>query len=120
MDEIEVKSGKPTFISEIVEDMNGDSVCITGRLTEHMVDICQGKLSDPQGKADVSVDTSLIEPFDAKIGSLFQMIGELETNVDKVALKARVVRCVDGMDMALYRKVVQTQRVFFEKRNRQT
>lgn len=125
MDDIGVKSGKPKFIEEILEDnkhgdVDGNSVCVIGRLNEHEVDICQAKLSDPQSKKDLYVNTSLIEPFGARFGSLFQMIGELETSIIKgdndVVLKARVVRCVDGMDMTLYRKAVDCQRMYLQKR----
>lgn len=126
MDDIGVKSGKPIFIDEIIEDMkhmdlNGSSICVTGRLIEHDVDVCLAKLSDPQTKKELCVDTAFIEPFEARFGSLFQMIGELETRSDKIGnnavLKARVVRCVDGMDMALYRKAVEYQRAHLQKRN---
>lgn len=126
MDDIGVQSGKPTFIDEIIEDtkqmdMGGNSVCVTGRLTEHDVDSCQAQLTDPQTKKDLYVDTAFIEPFEARFGSLFQMIGELENKSDKgnniVVLKARVVRCVDGMDIALYRKAVEYQRTYLQKRN---
>lgn len=122
MDNIGVQSGKPTFIDEIsgyknISKLLGKSVCVTGRLSEHEVSSCMAKLLDPQNKADMSIDTSLIEPFEARSGSLFQMIGELERGKQgDVVLKARVVRCVDGLDMALYRKAVECQRTYLEKR----
>lgn len=118
-----MKSGKPTFIEEIVEqmktvDLDGQAVCVTGRLKEHDVINCLAKLTDPQTKADLHVNTVLIEPFDARFGSLFQMIGELENRgSNSVVLKARVVRCVDGIDMILYRKALEYQRNYLEKRN---
>lgn len=132
--------GVQTFIDEIVEglaiyaDVGGKSVNVTGRLSEHDIDDCIAKLVDPQTKKELTIDTSLIEPFGARLGSLFQMIGELETigsgdfrtsgsgdfrtKVGNcVVLKARVVRCVDGMDLALYRKALQLQREFLSKKD---
>lgn len=122
MDHIGVQSGKPTFIDEISScrnkmDLHGNSVCVTGRLTEHEVSACIAKLLDPQDKSELSIDTSLIEPFEARSGSLFQMIGELEPGRHgDIVLKARVVRCVDGLDMPLYRKAIECQRTYLEKR----
>lgn len=118
-----MESGKPTFIEEIdqCEDkmsLHGRSVCITGRLTEHQVSDCVAKLMDLQNKSVVCIDTSLIEPFDARFGSLFQMIGEIGCGKENnIVLKARVVRCVDGLDMSLYRKAIECQRMYLEKRN---
>lgn len=125
MDQIGVKFGKPTFIDEINQcndksNIHGQSVCVTGRLTEHLVGQCTAKLCDPQSKAELVINTSLIEPFEARFGSLFQMIGELETGYQgyDLVMKARVVRCVDGLDISLYKKAVQCQRNYLEKRSR--
>lgn len=124
MDQIGIQSGRPVFIEEIVSPdvdaraMHEMSVCLTGRLVHHDVDGCMAKLTDPQSKMDVYVDTSLIEPFGAKFGSLFQMIGELDYRSGQygTVLKARVVRCVDGMDLVLYRKAIQCQRMYLDTR----
>lgn len=123
MDQVEVNSGKPTFIDEIMQnsnkqEINGQSVCVTGCLTEHDCVKCMAKIRDHQSKQDLYVDTKLIEPFNARYGSLFQMIGELDVDGKDgdIVLKARVVRCVDGLDLTLYKKAVQCQRMYFEKR----
>lgn len=123
MDNIGVQSGKPTFIDEISNCVNkktllGHSVNVIGRLTVHEVSNCLAKLADPQSKSELCVDTSLIEPFDARFGSLFNMIGELEDgNQNEIVLRARVVRCVDGLDLSLYRKAIESQRRYLENRN---
>ncbi|KAL4236666.1 Telomeric pathways with STn1 [Mactra antiquata] len=123
MDQIEVKCGKPTFIEEInsVTDpatLVGKSVSVVGRLTMHEVGDCLAKLTDPSVKADIFVDTTLVEPFEARIGSMFFFIGELESGRDGigVVLKARVVRCAEGLDLALYRKAIEAQRFFLDNR----
>ena len=124
MNEIGLSSGTPTFIEEITENkekLNSSSVCIIGKLVDHNVGMCQGTLIDPSNKQEVRIDTSLIEPFDAKFGSLFHMIGELNSSGssgDDIVLKTRVVRCVDGIDLTMYRKAVECQRLYLSKRNR--
>ncbi|XP_045159578.2 CST complex subunit TEN1-like [Mercenaria mercenaria] len=123
MDNIGVASGKPTFIDEVSQcndksALHGQSVCVTGRLTLHEFSACLAKLTDPQSKSEICIDTSLIEPFQARFGSQFQMIGELEPGSQHdIVLKARVVRCVDGLDMSLYRKAIECQRMYLQKRN---
>lgn len=123
MDQIGVKSGKPTFIEEINEcsdpgKLIGQSVSVVGRLTMHEVSECTAKLADPSTKSDMLINTTLIEPFEARVGSLFHLIGEIESsNDDRVVLKARVVRCVDGLDLALYKKAIEGQRKYFELRS---
>lgn len=56
------------------------------------------------------------------------MIGELETNGDRIdqsaantmsrglILKARIVRCVDGIDLIMYRKATDTMRGYLQPR----
>ena len=132
MDDIGVRSGAPVFIDEIVVGTSacaqeGQSVCVIGRLTDHEVDTCVARLTDPLTKRELTVDTSLIEPFGARLGSLFQMIGELETsnkggNLGTTAkrgnlvLRTRVVRCVDGLDFTMYKKAISLQRDFLSTR----
>lgn len=120
-------SGEPLFIEEIIqrlssENLEGKSVRINGKLDEHDAEACTARLVDPHSGKNLVVNTMLIEPFSAKKGSLFQMIGELDclNSRNKVVLKARVVRCVDGLDMTMYRKALQAQRDYFNSRNGQT
>lgn len=117
------ESGEPLFIEEVIqrlstENLEGKSVRISGKLEEHNAQDCIARLVDPQSGKHLVINTVLIEPFAAKKGSLFQMIGELEylNNKSEVILKARVVRCVDGLDMMMYRKALQSQREYFNTR----
>ena len=65
------------------------------------------------------MSTSLIEPFCAKLGSLFQFIGEVDCVSERHDLKliARVVRCVDGIDLVMYEKALTVQRQYLEQRS---
>lgn len=119
-------SGEALFIDEVIqrlssENLEGKSVRITGKLEEHDAEACMARLVDPQSGKHLIVKTILIEPFAAKRGSLFQMIGELDclNNRNEIVLKARVVRCVDGLDMTMYRKALQAQREYLHSRNDQ-
>ena len=110
------ESGEPLFIEEVlqrtsVENLEGKSVRITGKLEEYDAGASTARLVDPQSGKSLLVNTVLIEPFSAKRGSLFQMIGELDclNNRNEVMMKARVVRCVDGLDMTMYRKALTAQ-----------
>ena len=68
------------------------------------------------------VDTTLVEPFDAKIGSLFQFIGEVKPHGGEgesalvLQLQARVVRCCDGLDLLMYEQALKTQRKYLSSR----
>jgi len=87
------------------------------RLDRHNCSQSKATLCDPQSSTSLQLDTRLIEPFDARIGSLFQVIGELECgDTNQVVLKARVIRCVDGMDLIMYRRVVDSQRRYLKSR----
>ncbi|KAK6173815.1 hypothetical protein SNE40_017208 [Patella caerulea] len=116
--------GKVLFIEEIHEiismansSVDGKSVRVTGRLERHNTESSTAVLVDPRSNKSLLIDTRLIEPFPEKLGSLFQFIGELE-GVDRsldVTLRARVVRCVDGLDLALYNQAIKAQREFLKQ-----
>jgi len=93
------------------------SVCIF-RLQTHELGQCQAVITDPASTHSVLVDTRLIEPFQAKLGVMYQFIGELDQqdDTDKVLLRARVVRCVEGLDWLLYNRAMDIQRQYLEQR----
>ncbi|ESO90660.1 hypothetical protein LOTGIDRAFT_123095, partial [Lottia gigantea] len=74
-------------------------------------------LVDPKSNKSLLINTRLVEPFSAKLGSLFQFIGELDapTGSLDVSLVARVVRCVDGLDMTLYHQAIHAQRQYLKE-----
>lgn len=67
------------------------------------------------------VDTSLAEPLEGSVGSLFQVIGEVERedggDTPIVRVRARVMRCVDGMDLLMYNRALRNQQKYFQSRN---
>ena len=67
-------------------------------------------------QSQLTVDTKLIEPFHARLGSVFQFIGELDTSAPGVelALRARVVQRVDGIDVAMYYSALDSQREYLK------
>ncbi|KAL3856576.1 hypothetical protein ACJMK2_011311 [Sinanodonta woodiana] len=120
-------SGEPVLIGEILQkladktaELDGKSVKITGRLEDHDVQNCTTRITDPQTASSITVDTRLIEPFTVKSGSLVQVIGELDCLVDNhpVVLKAVIIRCVDGLDITMYKKALESQRQYFSNRDK--
>ena len=70
------------------------------------------------------VDTALIGTCKIVLGSLFQFIGELKDagggmsdapSAPVLILKARVCRCVDGMDMTLFAAALEARRRFVDR-----
>ncbi|XP_035673112.1 uncharacterized protein LOC118413691 [Branchiostoma floridae] len=92
------------------------------RLETHDIIGCTAELSNVERSKNssphqqLSVDTRLIEPFQARLGSIFQMIGETEFTAGGPLLHARVVRCVDGIDTAVYYKALDMQRQYLKER----
>ncbi|XP_071094994.1 uncharacterized protein [Haliotis cracherodii] len=116
--------GEPLIIDEIfqrlssdIASIDGKSARIVGRLEEHNIHTCTAQVVDSNNRRPLTIDTRLVEPFSAKIGSLFQFIGELDcASNTNVTLKARVVRCVDGLDMKMYQKALVAQRQYLASR----
>ena len=68
----------------------------------------------------LTINTQFIEPFQSRLGSMFQFIGEMPSNVtssEDMVVQARVVRCVDGIDVTMYYNACDVRRKFFESRN---
>ena len=93
------------------------------RLDQHDISNCRAKLVDPKTQTFLVVDTTLVEPFAANIGSLFQFIGEMEVEHGKEEdsttvpqLQARIVRCCDGLDLLMYEQALRTQREYLKSR----
>uniref|UniRef100_A0A4W4E7W3 CST complex subunit TEN1 n=1 Tax=Electrophorus electricus TaxID=8005 RepID=A0A4W4E7W3_ELEEL len=66
----------------------------------------------------VSVRTTFVEPFHPVIGAQYIVLGETEkAEGGDAILHARVLTCVDGVDVALLQKAVDEQRSFFKDRD---
>ncbi|XP_078589041.1 CST complex subunit TEN1-like [Branchiostoma floridae x Branchiostoma japonicum] len=119
-------SGEVVRISEIflrgAAELDGQAVRVMGKLETHDIIGCTAELSNVERSKNssphqqLSVDTRLIEPFQARLGSIFQMIGETEFTAGGPLLHARVVRCVDGIDTAVYYKALDIQRQYLKQR----
>mmetsp|Transcript_27038 Transcript_27038/g.46618 ORF Transcript_27038/g.46618 Transcript_27038/m.46618 type:complete len:114 (+) Transcript_27038:174-515(+) len=98
------------FVPEIVANPSefvGQSVRVLGRVSEgqHQAN----RLCVEYQDALLFVNTSLLDNVSFREGSLYQFIGEISSDL---LLCARVSRCVDGMDLALYEKAVDIRRQF--------
>ncbi|XP_074080630.1 CST complex subunit TEN1 [Macrotis lagotis] len=68
----------------------------------------------------VHVFTKLVEPFQAQTGSLYIVLGEYEQSDDKVSMvKARVLTCVEGINLPLLEQAIQKQRKYDQERKHQ-
>ncbi|XP_060085646.1 CST complex subunit TEN1-like [Ylistrum balloti] len=117
-----LEHGEVVFIDEIKKEDVGvgeKSVRLCGRLDDHNFEDCRATLSDPQTCSSVILDTSLVEPFDTHLGSIFQVIGELEYSETDctVVMRTRVIRSVDGIDFILYKNVITAQRKYISSRS---
>ncbi|XP_076457356.1 CST complex subunit TEN1-like [Babylonia areolata] len=137
-------SGKQVTVKDMVvlTDWLHKSVNVTGRLEEHNVVTCRAKLGAPRLSHRVTIDTRLVEPFDARLGSMFQFIGEVKEEeedqrgnrwdeaaggggggglhktraVAAVVVEARVVRNCDGLDLVAYEQALRKQREYLASR----
>ncbi|KAM4604058.1 CST complex subunit TEN1 [Polymixia lowei] len=65
----------------------------------------------------VVIQTMFVEPFDPIIGAQYMVLGEIENAEDGgVMVRARVLNCVDGVNLALLQKAITEQRSFFKER----
>uniref|UniRef100_A0A8D2JSC8 CST complex subunit TEN1 n=1 Tax=Sciurus vulgaris TaxID=55149 RepID=A0A8D2JSC8_SCIVU len=68
----------------------------------------------------VLVCTKLVEPFQAQVGSLYVVLGELQREEDVGSVvKARVLTCVEGMNLPLLERAIQEQRLYQRERGSQ-
>ncbi|XP_006136515.1 CST complex subunit TEN1 [Pelodiscus sinensis] len=68
----------------------------------------------------VRICTKFVEPFQAQLGSVYVALGETEQrDGEGPVLKARVLTCVEGMNLPLLEQAVQEQRRYFQERQGQ-
>ncbi|XP_026339902.1 CST complex subunit TEN1 isoform X1 [Ursus arctos] len=64
----------------------------------------------------ILVCTKLVEPFQAHVDSLYLVLGELEHQDGGSVVKARVLTCVEGMNLPLLEQAVREQRRYQQER----
>ncbi|XP_010887718.1 CST complex subunit TEN1 [Esox lucius] len=99
----------------------GDSVRTFGRLVAYQPEESKATLSAQHAATQhqVVVQTTFVEPFDPIIGAQYIVLGEIE-NVEGagvVAVRARVLNCVDGVNLALLQRAINEQRTYFRERS---
>uniref|UniRef100_UPI0037E745A5 CST complex subunit TEN1 n=1 Tax=Semicossyphus pulcher TaxID=241346 RepID=UPI0037E745A5 len=97
----------------------GESVRIFGRLACYQPEESRATLSAQHASKDhnVVVHTLFVEPFDPIIGAQYVVLGEMENAEDVgMMVRARVLNCVDGVNIALLQKAINEQRSFFKER----
>ncbi|KAM8797089.1 CST complex subunit TEN1 [Eudromia elegans] len=65
----------------------------------------------------VCVDTTFVEPFQAQLGALYVVLGEVEHREGEgPVVKARILTCVEGMNLPLLEQAIQEQRKYLQER----
>uniref|UniRef100_A0A8C8TCR1 CST complex subunit TEN1 n=1 Tax=Peromyscus maniculatus bairdii TaxID=230844 RepID=A0A8C8TCR1_PERMB len=92
-----------TFGRLCLYDMARSLVTLTA---QHKSDQCQ-----------LHVCTKLVEPFEPHVDFLYMVLGELEHDEDGGSVvKARLLTCVEGMDLSLLEKAILEQRLYLQKK----
>ena len=93
------------------ENAHGSSVRVMGVLESFDPDASRGVIA--MDGASLAVDVSLVPGADPhRVGSMYQYIGEVDIRGADRTLKARVARCVDGLDIEVYKRALQVRRKF--------
>ncbi|XP_076871990.1 CST complex subunit TEN1 [Brachyhypopomus gauderio] len=99
---------------------DGASLRTFGRLTGYLPGESMAVLTCVRASVQhqVSVRTTSVEPFHPITGAQYTVLGEIEKTDDgETILHARVLNCVDGVDVALLQKAIEEQRNFFKERD---
>ncbi|XP_074543361.1 CST complex subunit TEN1 [Halichoeres trimaculatus] len=97
----------------------GESVRTFGRLACYQPEESRATLSAHHASKEhhVVIHTGYVEPFDPIIGAQYIVLGEIENSGGGcLAVRARVLNCVDGVNIALLQKAINEQRSFFRER----
>ncbi|CAG5947327.1 unnamed protein product [Menidia menidia] len=90
-----------------------------GRLVGYRAEESRATLSAQHVSKEhhVLIHTAFVEPFNPIIGAHYLVLGEAD-NVDGagVMIRARVLNCVDGVNIAQLQRAITEQRHFFEQR----
>ncbi|TPX31207.1 hypothetical protein SmJEL517_g05440 [Synchytrium microbalum] len=108
------KHGQILFIQEInskAAELSGASVRVLGKLISR--DSSTNNYTIEYNESQLLVNVSLLGDVGLRIKSLYEFLGELEEGDQRqVVLKARIVRVMDGVDVALYDQAVKIRRKF--------
>ncbi|XP_069750808.1 CST complex subunit TEN1 [Narcine bancroftii] len=99
----------------------GSAVRTFGRLTNYDARTSEATISVHHNSIDyhLQVLTSLVEPFEARIGAEYMALGEVETTAGNIpVIQARLLIDTDGVDLPLLEYAVQEQRKYFQQRVR--
>ncbi|KNC80903.1 hypothetical protein SARC_06744 [Sphaeroforma arctica JP610] len=122
-----IKSAEILQISEIrqlADNVDGYSVRTIGKVIA--VNLIGDWVTIAHNGWELRIDTSLLEPLAYRENSLYQFIGELQVlklkntvpnearDDGSIALKARIGRCVDGMDLGLYMEALMQRRKYLQ------
>ncbi|XP_029006557.1 CST complex subunit TEN1 [Betta splendens] len=98
---------------------DGESVRTFGRLVCYQPEESRATLSAHHAANEhtVVIHTLFVEPFNPILGAQYLVLGEIENaeEVD-VRVQARVLNCIDGVNVALLQKAINEQRSFFRER----
>ncbi|XP_072318616.1 CST complex subunit TEN1 [Eucyclogobius newberryi] len=98
---------------------DGDSLRTFGKLVRYDPEESRATLSVHHSSKEhcVTVQTVFVEPFQAIIGAQYVVLGELE-DVDGAGpvVRARVLNCVDGANLALLQRAICDHRRFLDER----
>ncbi|XP_028674806.1 CST complex subunit TEN1 isoform X2 [Erpetoichthys calabaricus] len=98
----------------------GETLRTYGRLACYKAEESEATLTAHDGTSDcqVCVCTQLVEPFQAITGAPYVTLGEAVRREDgALVLHARVLTCVEGVDLQLLQQAVNEQRAYFLERS---
>uniref|UniRef100_A0A6G1RWM2 CST complex subunit TEN1 n=1 Tax=Hypotaenidia okinawae TaxID=2861861 RepID=A0A6G1RWM2_9GRUI len=100
----------------------GESLRTFGRLCSYDLVRSEAILTAQDSSAQywVHVDTKFVEPFQAQLGSCYMVLGDAEHREGEgLVVKARILTCVEGMNVPLLEQAIQEQRKYFNERHLQ-
>ncbi|XP_054635493.1 CST complex subunit TEN1 isoform X2 [Dunckerocampus dactyliophorus] len=92
---------------------------LAGGLTCYEQDMSRATLTAQHASKEhhVVINTSLVEPFHPIIGAQYLVLGETDsTDGVDMMVRARVLNCIDGVNIPRLQKAITEQRRFFKER----
>ncbi|XP_066443578.1 CST complex subunit TEN1 [Eleutherodactylus coqui] len=97
----------------------GSTVRTFGRLSSYDSARSEALLTAHHSAAQhkLRLNTRFVEPFHAQLGSYYLALGELDSvNEASLVLCARLLSCIEGVDLSLLQNAVEEQRRYFHER----